>query len=91
MLLTLSACVSADFTKGMAEPLKVLKQSGKITGGADGDLLKAYAAGLVSYPVIPSLPDLVCIPSAGPAAVSTTVGVFADLFGGREESWSKAY
>jgi hypothetical protein len=78
MPLALGACVSAEFTKGMAEPVQTLKQSARVTGGADGDVLKAYAAGMVSDAVIPSLPDLVCIPSAGPAVVSKNLGVFAD-------------
>lgn len=75
-----SSCGTAgNFTRGMEEPVAVLKKAAAIAEDADNDILRSYAIGLLEDGFVGS-PDaeVICKPWAGPATAKKDLGVFTD-------------
>lgn len=82
----LSACgTAANFTRGMEEPVAVLKKASGIAEEAEADILKSYAIGILNEPVVSpgeaadALKSVVvCRPWMGPSTVVKNLTVFTD-------------
>ena len=76
----LSACsTSGNFTRGMEEPLAVLRKAATIAEDADNDILRSYAIGVLEDGFIGNPePEVICKPWAGPVTTKKDLEVFTD-------------